>query len=114
MPTKPPRVCPCGHLTPSDTPCACQKRRELERKARFDATRPSARARGYDREWDIARADYLTRNPLCRRCQAPATVVDHIQPHKGNKRLFWNPANWQPLCVPCHSRAKQSEERRSA
>lgn len=31
-----------------------------------------------------------------------AIVVDHIIPHKGNKALFWDTRNWQPLCKPCH------------
>ncbi|WP_309242099.1 HNH endonuclease [Paenibacillus sp. S150] len=23
-------------------------------------------------------------------------------PHKGDMELFWNEANWQPLCASCH------------
>ena len=34
----------------------------------------------------------------------PATVVDHIIPHRGDKRLFWDEKNWQPLCKDCHDR----------
>jgi 5-methylcytosine-specific restriction protein A len=30
-------------------------------------------------------------------------VVDHIQPHCGNRALFWNPKNHQPLCEQCHN-----------
>ena len=40
----------------------------------------------------------------------PGTIVAH----KGDKRLFWDRSNWQPLCVTCHSRAKQIGERRAA
>ena len=40
-----------------------------------------------------------------------ATVVDHKIPHKGDQRLFWDPANWQSLCKPHHDRDKQREER---
>ncbi|MCG8990866.1 HNH endonuclease [Laribacter hongkongensis] len=40
-----------------------------------------------------------------------ATVVDHITPHRGDQRLFWDSSNWQPLCASCHSGAKQREER---
>jgi len=82
------------------------------RKARFDRKRPGSSARGYDRRWEEARADFLALNPCCRRCGAPATVVDHIQPHKGGQRLFWDRSNWQPLCTPHHSGAKQRDERR--
>jgi 5-methylcytosine-specific restriction endonuclease McrA len=42
---------------------------------------------------------------------APATVVDHVAPHKGDQRLFWDTANWQALCKPCHDRHKQRQER---
>lgn len=112
MPTRAPRICGCGHRIPAADRCPCERRRAAEHKARHDARRPSARARGYDGEWQRERAAYLRLNPVCRRCPAPATVVDHIQPHKGNKALFWNRANWQPLCKPCHDRAKQSEEKR--
>nr|WP_313010818.1 HNH endonuclease [Brucella intermedia] len=44
-------------------------------------------------------------------CGKPASVVDHIQPHRGNKELFWWRGNWQSLCQPCHDRHKQRQER---
>jgi len=40
-----------------------------------------------------------------------ATVADHIVPHKGDLKLFWDERNWQGLCAPCHDIHKQSEER---
>jgi len=40
-----------------------------------------------------------------------ATVADHIQPHKGNPALFYDPANLQTLCKPHHDSAKQRWER---
>jgi 5-methylcytosine-specific restriction endonuclease McrA len=113
MPFHAPRICGCGRKVPSDSQCACQKQRERERKARFDKTRPSARERGYDAKWDRERAAYLKVNKQCRRCGDPSTTVDHIQAHKGNQALFWNRSNWQPLCTPCHSRAKQAFECRA-
>jgi 5-methylcytosine-specific restriction enzyme A len=39
-----------------------------------------------------------------------ATVVDHITPHKGDQSLFWDSANWQPLCKLCHDSVKQRED----
>jgi 5-methylcytosine-specific restriction endonuclease McrA len=36
-----------------------------------------------------------------------AAVVDHIIPHKGDMRLFWNPNNWQPLCKLHHDSDKK-------
>ncbi|WP_343039067.1 HNH endonuclease signature motif containing protein [Propylenella binzhouense] len=85
---------------------------DRERKARHDQNRPSARERGYDSKWQRERAAYLAAHPTCERCGAPATVVDHITPHRGDMKLFWRRSNWQPLCTPCHSRAKQAQEKR--
>ena len=34
----------------------------------------------------------------------PATVVDHIQAHRGDYSRFWNPANHAALCIPCNSK----------
>ena len=107
-----PRICRCGLKVAHGATCICQRRRQTERNARHDAKRPSARQRGYDTKWDKARAQYLAANPRCCRCSAPAEVVDHIIPHKGDKKLFWSRSNWQPLCRSCHSRSKQSQERR--
>lgn len=42
---------------------------------------------------------------------AAAKVVDHITPHRGDSKLFWDTSNWQALCTPCHSGTKQAEER---
>ncbi|MGU3496296.1 HNH endonuclease signature motif containing protein [Xanthobacteraceae bacterium A53D] len=109
MPIRAPRICGCGQRVASDLRCPCENRR----KAQADARRPPARARGYDSKWDIARAAYLKAHPVCVRCSAPASVVDHIIPHKGDKGRFWDRTNWQPLCGPCHNRWKQSVERRS-
>ena len=33
----------------------------------------------------------------------PATVVDHIIPHRGDMKLFWDESNWQALCESCHN-----------
>ena len=72
-------------------------------------SRESAVARGYDSRWQKARARFLKRNPLCVSCLGvkkltPATVVDHMLPHRGDRRLFWDEANWQPLCKACHDK----------
>lgn len=111
MPVAPPRHCSCGRIVPSGERCACQKTGARARKARHDRKRLSARERGYTSEWQKARAAFLAVHPYCAMCAAPATTVDHIVPHKGDDRLFWDKANWQSLCVPCHSRRKQRLER---
>jgi 5-methylcytosine-specific restriction endonuclease McrA len=52
----------------------------------------------------------------CRRLEGDTSqlVCDHIKPHRGDDALFWDDANLQTLCKPCHDRLKQIEERRSA
>ncbi len=74
-----------------------------------DRLRGGADARGYDTRWRTARKRYLSYHPLCVECLkekklTPATVVDHIVPHRGNQKLFWDENNWQPLCKGCHDR----------
>jgi 5-methylcytosine-specific restriction endonuclease McrA len=108
-----PRLCRCGNRVAWGARCPCEARQDAERKARFDKTRPSSSARGYNRDWERARAAFLREHRHCRRCGRIAKVVDHIVPHKGDDSLFWDRGNWQPLCVPCHSGAKQREERRA-
>lgn len=115
MPSRAPRVCGlCGGVHPSGERCGKAVAADQERKARFDQKRPSARARGYTAEWTRESKAFLTVYASCRRCGRQADLVDHITPHKGDQRLFWDRRNWQPLCTPCHSGAKQSEERRSS
>lgn len=77
----------------------------------------SSTARGYGYRWQKARAHYLAAHPLCAMCSTeqspvPATVVDHIKPHGGDEVLFWDTANWQPLCKHCHDSRKQKQERK--
>lgn len=74
-----------------------------------DRMRGGADARGYNAEWRRARKTYLQLHPLCAECLkegrlTPATVIDHIMPHRGDQRLFWDEQNWQPLCAACHNK----------
>lgn len=66
--------------------------------------------------WQRLRAQHKLSEPLCRICKAegritPVRVVDHIIPHRGNEKLFYDPNNWQSLCYPCHDSVKRMEER---
>jgi 5-methylcytosine-specific restriction protein A len=70
--------------------------------------RPSAHQRGYTKDWSRAARSFLKENPLCLHCQrlgklTSATQVDHIKPWRGDRNLFWEYSNWQPLCSSCHS-----------
>ena len=112
MAGRPPHLCPCGSVVTAGERCDCQIKRDRARKARHDRRRPTATRRGYNSAWRKARLDYLAAHPFCK-CGKLATVVDHIKPHRGDQRLFWDRVNWQPMCKPCHDGRKQREERRS-
>lgn len=76
----------------------------------------TTKEKGYTRRWQKDRDRFLKTHPLCVRCQAagkltPATVVDHIVPHRGDQVLFWDQNNWQALCKPCHDRKTMTEDR---
>lgn len=106
-----PYIASCGCVVKSGERCKHMIVRDRERKARFDLKRPSAGKRGYGAKWRHARNDYLKDHPVCVMCGAPATLVDHKTPHKGDLKLFWSRSNWQSLCTTCHSIRKQRIER---
>ena len=104
VPSKPPVHRPPGAKT------AAEVKRALDRQ------RPSASRRGYGARWRRARQAFLARNPLCVACRArdrlePATVVDHVVPHRGDPRVFWDEGNWAATCKRCHD-AKTAREGR--
>lgn len=77
----------------------------------------SSTQRGYGYKWQKYRERFLQANPLCVMCQSAdvttaASVVDHVVPHRGDHRLFWDPKNHQSLCKRCHDGAKQRMERK--
>jgi len=78
--------------------------------------KPSSTKRGYDSRWQKARLTFLAKNQLCVYCLKQgyiqgAEVVDHIVPHRGDMKLFWDVDNWQALCRRCHASTKQMEEK---
>ena len=106
MPKAPKR--PCRY---PGCPNLCDKGVYCSQHMQFssDRMRGGAESRGYDARWRKARTAFLQRNPLCNECMksgkiTPATVVDHIIPHRGDRKLFWDESNWQPLCKCCHDR----------
>ena len=112
---KRPRV-PCGHpgcpelIEPGTK--FCEKHRPLHP----EITRPAAK-RGYGSRWQKASKAFLQSHPLCAECRkqgryTKATVVDHIVPHRGDQKLFWDRSNWQPLCKACHDRKTWREDNR--
>ena len=95
MPRKPKRPCRypgCPKLC--DSGVYCKEHAEYS----SDRMRGNAAERGYDGKWRSARALFLKKNPLCVKCRengklTPATVVDHIIPHRGDPVLFWDRSN---------------------
>jgi 5-methylcytosine-specific restriction endonuclease McrA len=66
--------------------------------------------------WLRRRAHQLRVEPLCKFCLergivAPATVADHIEPHRGDRNLFVL-GRLQSLCLECHNGTKQRSEHR--
>jgi hypothetical protein len=95
--------------------------------------RLSARQRGYDGQWEKARATFLAlpENQFCERCKAAGIlnaghlrmdgtpqinphrmhlVVNHRIPHRGDKALFWDRKNWEVACPDHHDIRIQQEE----
>lgn len=111
MPRRPKKPCKhpgCPELTDGDF---CEGHAALHRADRVDAS-----GRGYDGRWRKARKYFLKRHPLCERCKeqgqfVKAEVVDHIVPHRGDEKLFWDESNWQALCKSCHDSKTMTEDR---
>lgn len=87
----------------------------MSKPRRYDIKRPWLHL--YDRaRYKRMRAMRLQEEPLCRYCMSrfkrvtEATVCDHIVPHKGDEDMFFDYANTQSLCKPCHDQHKQREE----
>ncbi|GAB5505799.1 MAG: hypothetical protein Rhirs2KO_09620 [Rhizobiaceae bacterium] len=78
--------------------------------------RGNARQRGYNTRWDKASATFKLRHPHCLGCSAMGRMVatevpDHVEPHKGDQKKFWNTAMWQPACRWHHDVIKPRLER---
>lgn len=111
MPRKPMK--PCSY---SGCPNLTEVKYCEQHKCDYGTERESAYKRGYNSKWRTARNRFLKLTPLCTRCQiqgdlVKATVVDHINPHRGNQHLFWDESNWQSLCKKCHDKKTMTEDR---
>ena len=101
----------CGALVESGHCAACATR------GRGVTARKTAAERGYNGRWRKYRRGYLNEHPFCAdpygrhgEVLVLATDLDHITPHRGNQRLFWDPNNHQPLCKCCHSTKTATED----
>lgn len=82
-----------------------------------DVYRATAAERGYDRRWRRASQAFLRDHPICEcnECSGlgrlrPASVVDHIIPHRGNRERFWDQTNWRAMAKQCHDRKTATED----
>lgn len=83
--------------------------------------RPFATARRatnlYDTpQWRFLRAEHLRLEPLCRDCRTEgrataATTVDHVRPHRGDERVFFDAGSLQSLCRRHHNQKTGREVR---
>lgn len=110
MPTKPP-----AFKTSRQAAQAAASAREYDRRrlAEIQTKRLYSTAR-----WRARREDCRARaKGLCQECLRQGRVVegntaDHMDPHRGDPWKFWN-GELEWLCTPCHSSAKQREERQA-
>jgi 5-methylcytosine-specific restriction enzyme A len=115
MPYKPKRPCNhpgCPELT-DNTYCKKHKKAKESNYNKYGRDPEAKKLYGY--RWQKASKRFLAANPLCLECKKKgklkaSKVTDHIVPHKGNKELFWDINNWQPLCVSCHNRKTAKED----
>lgn len=68
------------------------------------------------KRWRKLRAWQLSVFPLCCYCEqigciTPATVVDHVIPHRGDDALLWDPQNLQSLCTEHHDSAASVKDK---
>jgi 5-methylcytosine-specific restriction protein A len=79
-----------------------------KRSSEYNRRRGSAASRGYGSRWRRLRRMILNRQPICARCPAAATEVDHIMPRAAGGGD--DDANLQGLCKSCHSAKTASED----
>ena len=96
---KPGSVClDCPRIAVARGRCAVHQR---EQRQAFDATRPTAHARGYDGGWRELRSEILRQQPWCASCGGEATEVHHSPRYVvGTDHRSYA---LTPMCKRCHS-----------
>ena len=111
MPERISRICgePGCAVETKDTYCGAHKRDNVSSRAR------AYQYLYYTKGWKKhTRAAVLQRDPMCKDpfkigCHNPSTDADHIIPHRGDVKLFFDLNNLQGLCKSCHSRKTKLE-----
>jgi 5-methylcytosine-specific restriction protein A len=112
-PRKPCRFQGCAELTEERY---CDKHKKQVDSEYNRTSRPFKHLYNTSR-WKKLRKQFLQEHPLCVECEAKdvikaATVVDHMEVHKGDEDLFWDESNWQALCKQCHDRKTAKKDGR--
>lgn len=108
-------------LAAGDAPKSCRYRQAARLGHRASLPGSLTVPRLYNRKgWEVLRCRVFLRDGyICQMCgrlcrgvgQEPtAPVADHIRPHRGDERLFWDLGNLQTLCKSCHDGPKQALE----
>ena len=79
-----------------------------QRVGQNKSSRPEYHALYATSTWKTLRDAVLCKQPVCVKCVkdgrvTPATVVDHMTPHRGDTKLFLDVSNLASLCASCHS-----------
>jgi 5-methylcytosine-specific restriction protein A len=124
VPTRAKRLCShpgCNELT---TETYCEEHKREKRQQEYRERNNRWLYLYHDPRWANPvhglRAQTLREEPICRQCiadgypwgmqAAVSTVADHIVPHKGNTRLFYDRKNLQGLCKRHHDIKSATED----
>lgn len=85
----------------------------------FKVVKKRSKSGLYGVTWQKMRLSHLMRQPLCVKCSQKGLVVqgkdvDHIIPHRGEAKLFYDMTNLQTLCKECHAEKTAGEVGRSS
>lgn len=79
---------------------------KLRGKTSGKENRPSASARGYDRQWRNARARLLKQAGVK---NSKNVSIDHVEPARGDKDKFNDKDNWRVMSTREHNRKAARE-----
>lgn len=103
------KIAGCPAFDCSEPNCRRKKTAVHVPPVRKDATAVKHKRERYNTSrWQKLRSQQLAAEPLCQRCltysvYTPAIHVDHVQPHRGDWKRFYDAENLQSLCPSCHS-----------